>query len=437
MITRSISRSGDVAEARTRLLEGVKHWAYDCMVRYGDAAPTDVHDQATYTTGWAPYIENSGDAEALAFMKGLRDQIRDHFVATDQWHHGYWREQEAHHGTEHFELFLGTLFRLDPEDAETQHQLLDAAEHIGNWVPGIPAWFDTNTGLFHSMYLGTTVVRAAEEVTLNVSDHLRLVNLCLLAYDMSRESRYLTFADDYSRQWADAIASGDHLPTGLTPHRVVTDFDAATERAYRSFAGMAGQLDNDVDRCENLLASNGIGAMLKLWTLTNRTVYKQAVERMLDVLVTQLPDPDAGAAADAVRGYRNVTGDRRYDAALLKAVNSSIARRDPLAVKEIGIEPDIQRPSRPPGIGKRADMPNWFEDGAPRLHNPVTLSVAAEVRGDTVLATCALDLARTYLELAVDTLRDGRDHGCAANTINAIVRGHGRDNSVGVVTGVR
>ena len=46
--------------------------------------------------------------------------------------------QEAHHGTEHFELFLGMLYRLDPDDAATTAQLLDAAEHIVNSVPGIP-----------------------------------------------------------------------------------------------------------------------------------------------------------------------------------------------------------------------------------------------------------------------------------------------------------
>lgn len=434
MLEKTISRSENVAEARERLLARVKAWAYACMGRYAEAAPTDVHDQATYTTAWAPYVAASADAELLRFLKRLRDQIRDHFVATDQWRHGYWREQEAHHGTEHFELFLGTLYRLDPADAETQRQLLDAAEHIGNWIDGVPAWFDAATGLFRSMYLGTETVRSEPGMDLNVPDHLRFVNLCLLAYEMRGEDRYLAFADVYTRQWADAIATGAEHPIGLAPTGPITAFDTATESAYRRFAGMAGHLDDDLDRAENLLASNGIGAMLTLWERTGHPTYRQAVERLLQVLVTQLGDPDAGPAADAVRTYRHATGDAHYDAPLLHAVEIAIARRDPLTIRRMGIEPEVRRHERPHGIGKRSDMPTWFEDGEPRVHNPITLAVAAEIRNDAALATCALDLARTYLDLAIDTLPDGRHHGCAANTVSAVARGHGRNNGAGVVT---
>lgn len=88
--------------------------------------------------GGSPYVRATGDADALAFLKRLRDDVRDYFTRTGQWHHGYWTMQEAHHGTEHFELFLGMLYRLDPDDAATTAQLLDAAEHIVNSVPGIP-----------------------------------------------------------------------------------------------------------------------------------------------------------------------------------------------------------------------------------------------------------------------------------------------------------
>ncbi|MBN1249375.1 MAG: hypothetical protein JXC32_17070 [Anaerolineae bacterium] len=436
MPEQTISRSADVEEARARLLERVKAWAYACVAKYGDAMPTDIHDQATYTTGWAPYLVDSGDAELLHFLKRLRDQIRDHFVATDQWHHGYWRAQEAHHGTEHFELFLGTLYRLDPADGETQRQLLDAAEHIGNWVDGIPSWFDPSTGLFRSMYLGTEIVRAQPGMDLNVPDHLRFVNLCLLAHEMRAERRYLAFADAYARQWAEVIADAPELPIGLTPAGPITAFDATTERAYRRFAGMTGHLDDNLDRAENLLASNGIGAMLTLWRRIGEPVSRRAVERLVAILVTQVADPDAGPAAAAVRAYRSATGDRRYDQAVLDAIDDAAAVRDPQLIRQIGIEPNVRRPERPHGIGKRADMPNWFEDGAPRRHNPITLAIAAEIRGDTALTTCALDLARTYLEVAMATLPDGRHHGCAANTVSAVARGHGRDNGAGVITGV-
>ena len=77
-----------------------------------------------------------------------------------------------------------------------------------------------------------------------------------------------------------------------------------------------------------------------------------------------------------------------------------------------------------------------LQDGLPRRHNPIILSLAAEVLSDGELATRAVDLARTYFELARDTLPDGRSHGCAGNSVNAVARGHGRDNNAGMVTAV-
>jgi hypothetical protein len=406
------------------------------MERYGEAPPTDVHDQGTYTTGWAPYGQATRDPKVLGFLRRRRDEIRDHFVHTDQWRHGYWRMQEAHHGTEHFELFLGTLHDLAPDDTETRTQLLDAAEHIVNGSPDVPPWFDTETGLFRSMYLGTDGARTEPGTDLNLPDHLRYINLCLLAHRMNGGAPYLSFAAAYGGRWAEAILQDEHLPIGLVDRGPVYTLSNENETAYRAFAGMVGHLDDDVDRAENLLASNGTGALLALWTLTGDGLFLRALERVLDVLVTQLDDPDAGAAADALRAYRRATGCRRYDEPILAAAARAMTAVDPFAIETLTIEPDVRRPARPHGIGKRSDMPNWFEDGHPRRHSPILLSVAAELRNDRALATRALDLARTYFELAQTALDNGRHHGCAANTVSAVARGHGRENHAGMVTAV-
>jgi hypothetical protein len=133
---------------------------------------------------------------------------------------------------------------------------------------------------------------------------------------------------------------------------------------------------------------------------------------------------------------------------------------DPFEIRELGMDPDVHRRARPHGIGKRTDMPNWYEDNAPRRHNPILLAVAAEINAvrqprlarqprmarqarmtptpttDGALATRAMDLARTYFALAMDVLPDGRHHGCAANTVSAVARGHGRENHAGMITAV-
>lgn len=430
--TYTLKPSATVAEACQRFFDDLHSWIQDCIERYQDEPATDVHDQGTFTTGWAPYIQASDDQEALVFMKDLRDKIRDHYVASDQWRHGYWRMQEAHHGTEHFELFLGTLLRLDGDDVETVHQILDAAEHMGNWSSDVPPWFDWETGSFRSIFFGTDGARSQPEMALNTPDHLRCVNICLLAFDASEQQRYLDLASLYARRWAQAILAEERFPIGLLDASPVYAFSDADEALYRSLVGQATDLVSPVDRAENFLTSDAINAFLKLARLTEEGVFRRAAQRLLDVLVTQLGDPDAGAAAAAVRDYRTQTGDTRYDAAVLATVDEL----DSYAIRTLTLDVTSRLAERPNGIGKRSDMPRWLEDGVPRRHNPITLAVAAEISLDPQLATRAVDLARAYFLLAREAFPDGRDHGCAARTVSAIARGHGRDNHAGMTTAV-
>lgn len=439
MITQQLDPSTNPAEACARLLDDVGHWVHDCMARYADAPATDVHDQGTFTTGWEPYIRLREDGEALSFLQSVRDKISAHFTGTDQWHHGYWRMQEAHHGTEHFELFLGMLLRLDPDDARTKAQLVDAAEHLGNWVAEVPPWFDWQSGLFRSSFFGTDAVRTEPGMALNMPDHFRCVNISLLAHEATGESRYLELARTHALRWADAILHGERLPIGLDASGALRAFTPETERIYRSFVGQAGTLRTDVDRAENFLCSDATGALLSLWQRTGEVRFRRAAERLLDLLATQLDDPDAGAAAAAVRVYRRATGSDRYDRAVLRAIPNRANDSGPPAppnIQTLSLEPTPRHAHRPAGVGKRGDMPSWFEDGQPRCHNPITLAVAAEIANDSALATAALDLARGYFALARRAFPDGRDHGCAAQSVSAVARGHGRENHAGVLTAV-
>ncbi len=290
MTTQPIIPSASFAEAQSRFLDLLGQWARDCAERYAYAEPTNGHDQMTFVTGWEPYLLARPDPTLIKFLKDSRDRIANYFTARGQWRHGYWTMQEAHHGTEHFELFLGFLWRIDPDDPDTVAHFVDAAEHIVNGSDDAPAWWDENTGLFKS--------------------------LCF--------------------------------------------------------------------------------------------------------------------AAAAIRAYRRKTGDARYDAAVLEGIEEA----DPFGFESIGMERGERTKRKPPGIGKRSDAPRWFEDGEPRRRSPVRLALAAELLGDEALAVRAVDLARAYFEIAREHFPDGRQHGCAASTISAIARGHGRDNNTGMATGV-
>jgi hypothetical protein len=428
----SVEHSPTLAAARARFLSDLGDWVRACLATIRPESPLDGHDQGTFTVAWAPHIAETGDRQALRFMTELRDHARARFIAKGRWKHGYWTMNEAHHGTEHFELFLATLWRLNPQDGETVRQFTDAAEHLGNWSPEVPPWFEWKTGLFRSMYFGAEGIREEPGDVLNVPDHLRCVSLALIALDMTGDRRHADLARAHAALWAEAIIKGRELPVGLLPDGPVYHLTPGFEKTYRTFAGMAGALDDAVERAENLLASGAVNVLLRMWTLTRENRYREAAERLLNVIATQLGDPDAGAAADAVRLYRRLTGDTRFDA----QVQAAVAGLDPSGIRQLSIEPTVQRTKRPCGIGKRSDMPNWLEDGRPRRHNPILLAVAAEMTGNEPLAIGAVDLARTYFALARRVYPSGREHGCSARSVSAIARGHGRENNAGVVTGV-
>lgn len=438
MHTIDIDPSPTPAAAAGRFLDDLGAWGRERAQHYAGAPAIDEHDQGTYLTGLEPYLLARRDQTLAAFLAGQRDQIRDHYVRRGLWHHGYWKAQEAHHGTEHFELFLGMLARLDPQDGETRAQLLDAAEHLGNWADGVPEWFDWQRGLFHSVFLGTEVVGGPHGAQVNVPDHLRCVNLALLAHTLSGDLRYLQLAAAHGRQWAQAILDSARLPVALWPEdgggvRVIDDFDGDQNAQYRSFAGeLPAGFEHDLARAENFLASDGVNALLRLWRATGEAGFHAAAERLLDVLAASLPDPDAGSAAAAVRDYQRFTGSRRCQAAVLAAADQA-----GLALpRRLGLEIGPVLKVKPAGVGKRTDMLTWYEDGLPRRRSPILLGLAAELRGDEALAAAALDLGRAYFNLARQCLPDGRAHGCAARSVSAVARGHGRENHAGVTTAV-
>jgi hypothetical protein len=286
--------------------------------------------------------------------------------------------------------------------------------------------------LFRSLFFGTGGVRH-DDRELNMPEHLRCAALLLLSYDLSRESQFLDLAERYAVRWANAICSDPaRLPVGLDRSGPVYRLSGRGDLWYRSFAGMAGRLRDDTDRAENILASGGIQLFLRLWRASGKPVFLKAVERLLSVLTDSLKDPDAGVAADAIRTYRRISGKHDYDDSVLNAIRGL----SPHDIRALSVDAPAKRKTRPRGIGKRTDMPVWHEDGRPRRLSPVLLSLAAEITDDQRIATSAVNLAHAYFALAARTMPDGREHGCGATTVSAVACGHGRDNHVGMTTGV-
>lgn len=414
-----LTHSQNPQEAGKRLLAEVSSWASDCIERYGEDAPLDTPDQAVYAAGWMPLLYFEPDHPAGRYLHRLRDQVARHFNEGGAWRHGYWRMADVTRGMKHFELFLCPLARLD-EDVVTLGQVHDAAEHIGHWSDDVAPWHDEETGLFPSHTFGAEGYSKDASAKFNTPAHFHPINLALGAYRVNRSERYAQWAIGYGGRWADAILANDSLPIGLDAKGPVYE------------PAIANDGRESLHRAEALLAVDAVQSLLKLWQISKENRFRRAAEKVLDALIPELLDPDAGALAAAIRFYRRITKSNRYDAAVM----DSFACLIPGGVEVIDLDVAPLFGADVLGLGKCQDLPHWKEDGQMRQHNPILIGLAAEIANDPQLAATALDFATAYLSLAQRAFPDGREDSDSARTVSAVARGHARDNGAGVVTEV-
>lgn len=429
-LTTTVPKSGSLERAVQDYLVDLGASVRRVIEANPDGWRSESHDGGTFMLPWAPYVEaEEGELaeRALRFMRGYGDSASEHFQRTGQWHHGYWRRQEVHHGTEHFGLFLTELWRIGTEDDETVRQFEDAAEHIGNWAKGVPPWWDEDRGMFVSYYLGTEEVG---EPTLNVPDHLRLTDMLLTAHRMTGRERYLELAARYGRRWAGPLAEGDALPVALDRNGPVEELGEQREE-YASFVGAAPEdLGDTTARVENLLASGAPDVMLRLWQRTSDDLFRRAAERVVDAAAEALADPVAWQAQAAVRRYRAATGSDRYDGAVRRLPTGCFA-----VVEELALLPKVQREKKASSrIGMRHDKPEWLDDGGRPAPSPLLWYLWGEVADDSEMRRRAVDLAHAHFLLARRAYGDTTEHGCGSRSLSAVARGHGRRNGAGVVT---
>ncbi|WP_269540023.1 hypothetical protein [Cerasicoccus fimbriatus] len=414
-----LARHTDPREAGKCLLRELRSWADECINRYADEDPLDTPDQAIYATGWMPLMYFEPAYPGLRFLHQLRDKTAKHFQSSDAWRHGYWRMADVTRGMAHFEIFLAQLARLD-DDVATIGQLLDAAEHLGNWSDQVDPWFDAAHGVFPSHTFGAEGFQKDQSPAFNTPELFHCISLALSAYRTNRSDRYAKWALAYGGRWADAILAGNKLPVGLDAKGPVYE------------PAIANDPRENLHRAEALLSAGAVESLLKLSNISGEQYYRQAAEAIIDALLPELMDPDAGALAAAIRFYRRITKSDRYDQAVL----SELAHLIPTGVEVVDLDMAPIFDDDILGIGKYSDQPHWKEDGQMRQHNPIFIGLAAEITNDPALAACALDYGTAYLSLAQRAFPDGREDSASARTVSAVARGHARDNGAGIVTEV-
>ena len=393
-------------------------------------------DEANYALAWFPHYLVTGDQTVLKHFGDLKSALAGWIER--ECLHGYEPEAEAHHGTEPFLLFLPRYIDLVPDDQEARSMLTDAAEHIGNWVEEIPAWYDYDRDTFYGYHIGSRTVQPDTETAYELAEHFRFIHIALAAYRITGEQRYLDWSLRYGRKRAERIVDAE------SPMPLLWDLDGnglgEAEVKERKLGRIAAQntyhvSDDPLAGIEKLLASGAIYVLGDLYHLSEDTIFRDAAKRIAEPLVESLLDPYNDPGAAAISYYRWTFGDTAFD----QRIRDQLSDLPPLPTHLALIFPqEIRR--REPGVGRRLDMAYWGEWSDEGSVQPIrepstaTLTLAYQITGNPELAMRAFRSASTRLTMARRVLRGGREHADMGGAVCSVAAGHGRNWGHGAVT---
>lgn len=413
-------------------------WLRQSIQRDGPDRHSGGEDEANYALTFLPHYLLTRDEALGERLRSLRDDLKN-WVGGDECLHGYERRAEAHHGTEPFLLFLPRYLGLFPDDEVARGLLEDAAHHIGNWVEGIPDWYDWERDVFHSYEIGTEVVGANEDVAYELAEHWRFVHIALAADRVTGDTRYGAWALRYGRRRAEQIiACGECIPLlwDLQGHALYME-DIKTSQQRRMSAAEHHVAGDPLAGIENMLASGVVYALGDLYRKSKDEVFKRAARRLVEPLVDHLLDPFADPAAAALSYYRWTFDDASLDESIEQVLS---AMQDEETDEWVLMAPQ-HRVRREAGVGKRRDMLYWGHWRADGIVEPsrqpctATLTLAYQLSGEVDYARRALEQAALKLAMARRILRGGREHADMGGAICSVAAGHGRNWGCGAVTG--
>ena len=423
-------------DAYSTLKAEMSRWLRQSMLLDPPGPNDGGEDEANYALAWFPHYLITGDANILRHFDMLKAALQG-WVKRDCVH-GYEPKAEAHHGPEPFLLFLPRYIGLKPEDTEAVHLLTDAAEHIGNWVPEIPPWYDYDQDTFIGYNIGTQFVTIDEKHTYELAEHFRFIHIAIAAYRVTGEERYRTWALRYGTKRAkQLIAAPSPMPLLWTHDGKGLDEAAVDAKNLHGLVASTHHVPDDpLAGIEVLLASGAIYALGDLYLLSGEEVFKTAAKRIAEPLVASLSDPYNDPAAAALSYYRWTFEDTGFDDGIRAGL--AVLPDEPPALLALIFPQEIRR--REPGVGKRADMAYWGEwsdDGSVKpIQEPstATWTLAYQVTGEIAYAMRALRSAATRLQIARRVLRGGREHADMGGAVCSVAAGHGRNWGQGAVT---
>lgn len=381
----------------------MKNWIKGAIRRQSGIEWRGGHDEGSFTCSWGNYYKLSGDESVKEFLIWLRDSYKrwsekHHF-------HGFQEGPGDHcnHAFETAEEFITSLYDMDPEDRVNAEILEDIAHHVGNWVEGIPAWYDWEKHRFVSHWLGTKVVRNYPPYDFELAGHARIGTVVIYAYKATRDPKYLEWCEDYANKWADIIERSEgRIPMVTYPKELPPD---ERMRIYNFDREKVG--DPYVGDLWAKVTTHVVRFLLKVYEFIKKPRYLDAVKKAISIYEGVLEEDKL---VNLYLEYQEITGQEIYKDKLMRWYENRIS---PFLQEKLQV-PDCLI------ISRKYGRAFGFNDGRGNIivykgPTPTMFLNGFKVSGDVECLNRAMAIAAGQLYLVTYSTRDGREHGCASH----------------------
>lgn len=306
---------------------------------------------------------------------------------------------------------MGRLWYLDDNDERNIKVLEDFAHHLGNWVDGIPKWYDWEKHRFLNRYLGTVKVSNDSSTDFNYVGMFRWIIVALQTYLATGMKMYLDLCLDYTNRWCEFMEQakeGEWLPMTAGPN----------------WENIENPMSHELP-ADRVLTGGCCSSLLDFYLLTKNPRYSAMVKRTLREILkaaklrignpiwTHFPsahDWVSSVVAGNLANYRVITGDDEFDSVILDAVKKMGTCSLPRHLETSGQVPNLSmRWLYQTENGTEAEI-----KGLP----PTVEALLFQITGDVKYISHALALTVRKLELVRPLSDEGRQSGCAHGNIN-------------------
>ena len=389
--------------AQLELINEMTNWIKGAMHRQLGIPWRGGHDEARYVCTWGDYYKLTGDESVKNFLLWLRDSYLE--WSDKNQYHGFQAEANEHsnHSFENAEEFIAAMCDMDPNDKISANRMEDIAHHVGNWVEGIPSWYDWVNHRFVSHWLGTKNVRNYPPYDVELAGHSRIGSIILYAYRYSKNKRYLNWCKDYADKWVEIIRqSEDRIPMITYSDRIAPEDRMDVYNFGRETFGepYMGKLWLNI-------TEHAVRFILKVYEVTKEQRYLMAVRKAIKIYTGKKDKEDL---TNLYILYKEVTGENIYKDELMSWYNEEILPS--LCTEQILPNCLIITREKGRSFGFKDDNGNITAYRGPSV---MMLLKGYKVTGNIECLTRAMPLAAKQLNLVTYSTRDGREHGCASH----------------------